>query len=304
MSVIPMRCILGAGLIWLTAVGCGSAVVEPLHPVTLHPDRTLRRDPSQLVEDLRSEETEEAPQAAAPDLEAPPEARPTAPVRAETIEATTPDNDGDEVSLVELARRERQRRAQTDQSRVVIDDSSLVRRGELPETTVSGMPVRTAPEASVPVESASAAAANGGPSSDDLETYWRGRVRELRYEWADLVEEKDQLVRDVNRLRRDFYEEDDPYYRDAEIKPDWDRAWNQLQQVRRDIEIVVEELDATLEEGRTAGALPGWLREGLEVEPEPVEEDPGPDGAEPNSLGTVEPVEPSQARRGTGDAAR
>ena len=31
-----------------------------------------------------------------------------------------------------------------------------------------------------------------------------------------------------------------------------------------------EEVAAFLEEGRRAGALPGWLREGIELEPEPV----------------------------------
>ena len=37
-----------------------------------------------------------------------------------------------------------------------------------------------------------------------------------------------------------------------------------------------EELEATLEEGRQAGALPGWLREGVDLEPEQRPYDPPP----------------------------
>ena len=49
-----------------------------------------------------------------------------------------------------------------------------------------------------------------------------------------------------------------------------------------EVEARQEELAQFLEEGREAGALPGWLREGIDLEPEPLVE------AEP----TAEPSEP------------
>ena len=121
------------------------------------------------------------------------------------------------------------------------------------------------------------------------ERYWRDRVSSLRTQWQDLVLEEERLEREVNGLRRDYYQEDDGYYRDTEIKPDWDRAWERLQQTRQDILDTIDELDRTMEDGRRAGALPGWLREGMDLEPTRPSED------ERRGLGVAEPVEPTEA---------
>jgi hypothetical protein len=67
--------------------------------------------------------------------------------------------------------------------------------------------------------------------------------------------------------------------RDAQIKPAWDRALADLEDARRRAEEGPREVEAYLDEGRTSGALPGWLREGSDLEPEPA--GPEADGAEP-----------------------
>jgi hypothetical protein len=66
------------------------------------------------------------------------------------------------------------------------------------------------------------------------------------------------------------------------------------------VERLREELADTLDEGRREGALPGWLREGIELEPSFEEEDGSRDGRvegglpihEAEELETVEPNEP------------
>ena len=67
-----------------------------------------------------------------------------------------------------------------------------------------------------------------------------------------------------------FYAEDDPYVRDGRIKPEWDRALDRLESGRREIDDARAAIDLALEEGRRAGAEPGWLLEGLELEPAPA----------------------------------
>jgi hypothetical protein len=101
----------------------------------------------------------------------------------------------------------------------------------------------------------------------------------------------DELEADVFNLRMRFYAEDDPFYRDAQIKPAWDHAIEELNATREEVGLRKQELQDFMEEGRVAGALPGWLREGIELEPvEPVKEEMGiAEPGEPDTMdGTIE----------------
>ena len=76
------------------------------------------------------------------------------------------------------------------------------------------------------------------------------------------------------------------------IKPEWDRTLDRLHEARRTIDRAQEQLDLALEEGRIAGALPGWLRHGEELEPpveEPAEEGEPEIGAEPGEPKVIDP---------------
>jgi hypothetical protein len=103
------------------------------------------------------------------------------------------------------------------------------------------------------------------------EAYWRARVRDLRLRLREGVDELAELEERAGSLRRSFYAEDDPHVRDGEIKPAWDRVLDRTAAIRQAIGGLQEELGLVVEEGRLAGALPGWLREGIELEPEPEE---------------------------------
>ena len=133
-------------------------------------------------------------------------------------------------------------------------------------------------EAAAAAENEAAAAASTGQTAGDPaaepergEDYWRTRVRDIRLGLRQAVDELAELEERAASLRRSFYTADDPYVRDAEIKPAWDRALDRIAETRRALFRLGEELGATLEEGRRAGALPGWLREGIELEPGPEE---------------------------------
>jgi hypothetical protein len=131
----------------------------------------------------------------------------------------------------------------------------------------------------------------GEESEDDLEgtpvgasteeVYWQDRGLAIRKRWREAVDRIPDLVVQVEELRQRFYSTDDPVYRDSEIKPLWDKAVADLEAARFQAARGEQEVLAFLEEGRRAGALPGWLREGAELEPEPVVIEVEPDPGEP-----------------------
>ncbi len=111
-----------------------------------------------------------------------------------------------------------------------------------------------------------AAAPAAAPEARD-EQYWRGRARALRESWKQAADEVKDLEQKSTSLRQKFYSESDTFLRDTQIKPDWDRVLDHLRQARLDADAAKQDLSQFLEEGRSAGALPGWLDEGVEDEP-------------------------------------
>ncbi len=143
----------------------------------------------------------------------------------------------------------------------VITNKNLKESGEGGQITIGAAPPPLAPQQQAAVKAALE------------EEYWRSRALELRLNWRAAVDLVMELEQDVATLRRRFYAEDDPFFRDNEIKPAWDRSLEELSRARYDGDQYGDELDRLLDEGRQSGALPGWLREGVEYEPEPLEDD-------------------------------
>lgn len=141
----------------------------------------------------------------------------------------------------------------------IITNENLADYADVPLTTAQ------------PSHTSSAGPGEAGTQESDLEEYWRARVRSLRELWGTAVERQDELKEEIAGLRQQFYAADDPYYRDSQIKPKWDRALSGLAKAEWDETSSQEALARALEEGRRAGALPGWLREGIELEPKPRE---------------------------------
>lgn len=167
--------------------------------------------------------------------------------------------EGQKKNLAEVARKERARRQDASVPIAVITDKNL-------EQYATGKLTYTGPRSDDASEETTES--DSDIPSEDEEAYWRDRVRDQRRRWAESVDRIHDLEQAVSELRTRFYAEDDPYVRDARIKPQWDRALDQLGEARRRAERLERELDEILTEGRRAGALPGWLREGSELEPE------------------------------------
>lgn len=190
------------------------------------------------------------------------------------------------------ARRERAER--TRRATTVITDATLASQARRGEITAAG---ESAPGAE-PGAAGEDPTGQGSPvpptTAPDAEAYWRQRVRQARLDWRAAVDRIDELEEEAAKLRWDFYAADDPYFRDSQIKPAWDRALAELAAARQTAEAGRADLEAILLEGQRAGALPGWLREGLELEPV-VEET---SGGEPPAHDVEEPVEIEEADGG------
>ena len=234
-------------------------------------------------EDSRAGGKESAPEETAPDP-GDPEGSATDARRSEplliVIEGELPPHDtrtitSDETANLDLlaaSAAERKRRETAPEAVLVIRDDNLAELAKGARLTVGSAPaVQEIPDDRM-----------AGASRDEI--HWRTRARQLRLGWRQAYDRIAVLEAQAAKLRTRFYAEDDPVYRDRVIKPEWDRVLDRLDDARRTVTRSGEELDLFVEEGRRAGALPGWLREGLELVPEPERKDEG--------LETVDPSEP------------
>ena len=98
-------------------------------------------------------------------------------------------------------------------------------------------------------------------SSAGDEAMWRDRVRRAKMKVEGLRAQVGSLDAESKRLENDFYRWDDGQYRDRVIKPQWDKAREDLETAKRQLASAEAELADLPEQARKAGALPGWLRE-------------------------------------------
>jgi len=199
------------------------------------------------------------------------------------IDPAEPESDPAKVPLVAVAAREKARRQQEAAPVLRIDNKNLSSYAAGGVLTIAEADPEDADEGN---DGETAGAEGAAAPGSTEESYWRQRGLDIRQRWRDAVERIPELVAKVEGLRQQFYAEDDPAYRDGQIKPAWDKALADLEEARYQAGQGQQEVETFLEEGRRAGALPGWLREGAELEPEPVIEE-----AEP--VDPAEPVEPT-----------
>ncbi len=119
---------------------------------------------------------------------------------------------------------------------------------------------------------------------DAKKAKWQQRYRAATQRVRRLEADVKALEVQVNGLERDFYSRDDVVYRDSTIKPAWDKALNDLEKARADLEAARTQPDEILDAARRDGALPGWFR-GLDEEgPEaaPTAQASGPARVQPS----------------------
>lgn len=297
---------------WLLAsLGCASSSTEALlPPQSLAIERPAPAEPPAAVTPL-----EPVPPAAGTAGEATTSA-PTSASREPAREAGSSTAGGEDGTVVvldrsneagqedtatllrELSRSERERRQSAPPARLVLTDANVAASGEGARVTFSGGTTASPPAADAVAAAAPAAATAEGAAdvssegTSEEERYWRSRALEIRQRWRSAHDDVPRLEGEVERLRTAFYAEDDPVRRDRQVKPLWDRALDRLQETRAEVERAQEDLESLLAEGTSEGALPGWLREGIELEPPyegPAAEGEGLAEADPEEPVTVEP---------------
>jgi hypothetical protein len=181
------------------------------------------------------------------------------------IVVDTPDFDPEsQLTLAEASKAEKERKAEATPPRIIINNKTIHRYAKGGQLTVAEPKKKATPASASQVP----AAAAGTPAALVRdEKYWRGRALEIRQRWRKASDRIKELEEDIGLLRRRFYAQDDPYVRDGQIKPAWDRALDELRESRATAQAAKKGLTDFLDEGRIAGALPGWLREGIDLEP-------------------------------------
>jgi hypothetical protein len=237
------RLVAWAPLVAVLVAGCASAPARQQEQPAPTPQAVTQSPPSP------------PPAQARPPAAAPP--RPAAAVVIDPGGETSRDG-----GLAAAADAERRRRLQSTEPVVRITDQNLSSHAVGKLTFSDAGALEDASSGGTAEEAVAAAAETGGD-----EALWRNRIRELRLDWREATDRIAELERQASDLRHRFYAEDDPYRRDGQIKPAWDHALESLEQARRSAREARERLEQTLLEGAQAGALPGWLREGLDLEP-------------------------------------
>ncbi|HEY2737243.1 MAG TPA: hypothetical protein VGK45_02495, partial [Thermoanaerobaculia bacterium] len=263
---MPRLSVSGAFLLPLALFsGC-----SPLPPPVVNRAAPTETTPAPMPTPAPEAETTPAP-SPAPPLETEPAQKPLG--TPGITDVVDPGGDTGTKSLVQTAKAERARRA-------VAGDSVLV----ITDKTLPNLPKGQLTYAAPTKKKAAKPEAAGADSAHD-ERYWRDRALDIRTRWKKSADEVKELEQSAAGWRRRFYAENDPYARDSQIKPEWDRVLDRLGKARAEVEATRKELEDFQEEGRRAGALPGWLREGTDQEP--VEE------KKSKQPGTLESKEPS-----------
>ena len=234
------------GLLAASALACsGNKEPEPL--------------PSQTV-------TQVTPQLAAP----PPQPLPIREVQPTRSTVKVIDAGGDEdqpKTLLEASRLAKARKQSSKKAIAVINDDNLHEYAEAAEVIILDSPPAAEPPDPSPIE----AVEEGSEVRD--EQYWRGRALELRMAWRRAIDQISELTLESAALRQQFYAEDDPYLRDSQLKPAWDRVLDRLDTLRDQAARYEQELGVFVAEGQRAGVPQGWLNQGWELEPTSEEKD-------------------------------
>ena len=165
-------------------------------------------------------------------------------------------------TLVEASRLAKARKGQAGDSVAVINDDNLHEYAKDAEVIVlESPPAAPAPQPDLePVEE------DEGSEIRD-EQYWRSRALDLRMGWRRAIDRIAELELESAALRQQFYAEDDPYLRDSQLKPAWDRVLDRLDQLRDQASRYEQELEVLVAEGQRAETPQGWLNQGWELEP-------------------------------------
>ena len=272
LSVLFGVALLGAGCASVSTPKPDTSQAKEVPPPSVQPEVEPPAATEEVEPPAATEEVEpraEATSAEKVEERVPPD-EPSGPYGFMTIVIDDPPNNRvNRQTLADAARKTREARPGEGETIAVITDETL------PDYATGELSIVTESETAWQPDDGSGTAFDGEGEEEMGEDYWRTRVKDARIRWRDLLEETEYLEGRVGELRQRFYAEDDGFYRDSQIKPAWDRALDRLAEIESGVVEAQADLAVIIQEGRLSGALPGWLREGIEFEPPPDDPERG-----------------------------
>lgn len=207
----------------------------------------------------------------------PPPIRELPPSRSSTVKVIEAGGNAEEPkTLAEASQLAKSRQQDSGGPVATINDENLHEYAEGAEVIVlESPPAAPGPSVAEPSaladETAEPAREAAVPAEARDEDYWRSRALELRMGWRRTVDRIAELELEAAALRQQFYAEEDPYLRDSQLKPAWDRVLDRLEQLRERSVRYEQEIEQFVEEGRRSNAPQGWLNQGWELEPTTTE---------------------------------
>jgi hypothetical protein len=167
-------------------------------------------------------------------------------------------------SLAELAKKEKERRAQSQapiKVRVLSNsDVAKFQKGAVSTGTYGQEPAKSVTSTNLPeANAAPAAVAQEVADQAKDEKYWRGRFKELT-DGQKASENKFILAQlQLNELRNRFYRESDGFYRET-IQKDIDLKIKELDRLEKESQGAQKQLEDFKKEARQKNVPPGWIR--------------------------------------------
>ncbi len=168
-------------------------------------------------------------------------------------------------SLADLAKQEKERRAEVTSNRVITGEDVAKYRSE-PRTPAAAMEQPLpASESEKKDAEASPKTGTGDPESDEPtdfegrpESFWRKTMAEARQRVKDLTNEANAIVLRIADLQNKFYSMDDGFKRE-DVQREIQKSYYIQDLNKQNLEKAKATLQDLENEARKSGALPGWI---------------------------------------------
>jgi len=171
-------------------------------------------------------------------------------------------------SLAELAKKEKERRAQISAQAKTITDANAAKYkgGAVTTGTPAAAPPTASAEKKPPAAQGTSPADPAEPASDEPvdfqgrpESYWRQTFADARARVAALDNEANVLTLKLADLQNKFYQEADGF-RQQQIQREIQKSIYEQDVNKQELANARQQLQALEIEARKSGALPGWIR--------------------------------------------
>lgn len=167
-------------------------------------------------------------------------------------------------SLADLAKKEKERRAQLQAAGKTITEADALKSKGGAVSTAQPSEIR-APAAGEPAEASTGTAAGQQAGDEPLdfqgrpESYWRQTMAEARGLVASLENERNVLILRLNELQTKFYQEADGF-KQQQIQQEIQKTLYAQDLNKSELAKAQKQLQDLETEARKSGALPGWLK--------------------------------------------